>query len=68
MRKIKDLSMKELQEYCMNRESCIDCPFKVKSCLLNKYEAEKIRRENIVFLTDEQYESLGNIEIKEIKK
>ena len=61
--KIKDLSIEQLHDYCRDRESCIDCPFKYSHCLATKYEAEKIRRENIVFLTDEQYEKLGNIDI-----
>lgn len=63
--KIKDLTIDELNWFCSERESCLDCPFKKKDsgCVQTFYNAEKIRRENIRFLTDEQYEELGEKEI-----
>lgn len=65
--KIRDLSLDELISFCRERESCLNCPFKnTKSnhlCVNTYYQAEKIRRENIRLLTDEEYEKLGDIEI-----
>ena len=70
--KIKDLTIKEIINFCSERESCLDCPFKKivspKPCANSLYQAEKIRRENIRFLTDEDYEKLGNVEIERGKK
>lgn len=70
MRKIKDLSINELNSFCRERESCLNCPFKKNNplCVNTYYQAEKIRRENIRFLTDEDYEKLGDIEILEEKR
>lgn len=65
--KIKELTINEIINFCSERESCLDCPFKKidspKPCVNTLYQAEKIRRENIRFLTDEQYEELGEKEI-----
>ena len=65
--KIKDLTINEIINFCSERESCLGCPFKTidspKPCTSSLYQAEKIRRENIRFLTDEQYEELGEKEI-----
>lgn len=70
--KIKDLTINEIINFCSERESCLGCPFKTvdnpKPCVNTLYQAEKIRRENIRFLTDEDYEKLGNIEIERGKK
>lgn len=63
MPKIGDLTLDELIIFCQRRENCLECPFKKEICLQPKFEAEKIRRENIQVLDDEEYKLLYEKEI-----
>ena len=64
MPKIGDLTLDELIRFCQRRENCLECPFKKKdTCLQPKFQAEKIRRENIQLLDDEWYKLLCEKEI-----
>ena len=63
MPKIGDLTLDEMIRFCQERESCLECPFKKEKCLQPMFQAEKIRRENIQLLDDEEYKLIYEKEI-----